>query len=421
MKYSEFLNSKAAVDIPTGFEPKGIKLNRPAFDFQRDVVNWGVRRGRAALFEDCGLGKTVQQLAWAEEISAHADKTLIVAPLAVADQTIREGEIIGVAVRRAAGKEDIDGNGIYITNYAKLHRFDPSVFDAVVLDESSILKSYDGATRKLINESFKHCKFKLACTATPAPNDYMELGNHAEFLGVMKPGRLVAIHCMDLPTSKQFHGVIGLRDFPGDIIREFEAEGFIYHSKVTIWKDPVTAMQRTKALGLLHKTIRKDSAMSRQGVPDYLVVMRKPGVNAEPIHHTHEQFPVEQWQRFASPVWASMAGIDDKGFFVCCNPGNGADECGIDAGNTLQREEARDGRDERHICPLQLEVIERAVALWSNPGDVVFSPFAGIGSEGYQSIKMGRKFIGIELKPSYFKVACENLAMAQQRNETLFV
>lgn len=242
-----------------------------------------------------------------------------------------------------------------------------------------------------------------------------------EIFRVMKPGRLVAIHCMDLPTSKQFHGVIGLRDFPGDIIREFEAEGFIYHSKVTIWKDPVTAMQRTKALGLLHKTIRKDSAMSRQGVPDYLVVMRKPGVNAEPIHHTHEQFPVEQWQRFASPVWASMAGIDDKGFFVCCNPGNGADECGIDAGNTLQREEARDGRDERHICPLQLEVIERAVALWSNPGDVVFSPFAGIGSEGYQSIKMGRKFIGIELKPSYFKVACENLAMAQQRNETLFV
>jgi hypothetical protein len=194
MKYSEFLNSKAASDIPTGFEPAGIKLNRPAFDFQRDVVNWAVRRGRAALFEDCGLGKTVQQLAWAQEILPHAGKVLILAPLAVADQTIKEGEIIGVDVKRAAGKEDIDGDGIYITNYAKLHRFDPTVFGAVVLDESSILKSYDGATRKLINESFQHCAFKLACTATPAPNDLIELTNHAEFLGVMSGKEIIALY-----------------------------------------------------------------------------------------------------------------------------------------------------------------------------------------------------------------------------------
>lgn len=193
MKYSDFLNSKAASDIPTGCEPAGIKLNRPAFDFQRDVVNWAVRRGRAALFEDCGLGKTVQQLTWAAEVVTHAEKVLILAPLAVGDQTIKEGGIIGVDVKRAAGRGDIDGPGIYITNYAKLHRFDPGVFGAVVLDESSILKSYDGATRKLINESFKHCAYKLACTATPAPNDYMELGNHAEFLGVMTREEMLAM------------------------------------------------------------------------------------------------------------------------------------------------------------------------------------------------------------------------------------
>jgi hypothetical protein len=147
--------------------------------------------------------------------------------------------------------------------------------------------------------------------------------------------------------------------------------------------------------------------------------MRKPGVNPKPVHHTNETFPVEQWQRFASPVWASLEGVDDKGFFVCVNPSKSVgDKCGIDAGNTLQREEARDEQDERHICPLQLEVIERAVALWSNHGDVVFSPFAGIGSEGYQSLKMGRKFVGIELKPSYFRVACQNLEAAESAKQS---
>lgn len=241
-----------------------------------------------------------------------------------------------------------------------------------------------------------------------------------ELTRVIKPGRICAIHCMDLPTSKQHHGVIGIRDFPGDIIRAFEARGWIYHSKVTIWKDPVTAMQRTKALGLLHKQIKKDSCMSRQGVPDYLVVMRKPGINKEPVTHTNETFPVERWQRYASPVWASLHGVDEKGFSIAVNPSEHVpDKCGIDAGDTLQREEARERNDERHICPLQLQVIERAVELWSNPDDVVFSPFAGIGSEGYQSILMGRKFIGIELKPSYFKVACQNLERAVNKKHEL--
>ncbi len=212
-----------------------------------------------------------------------------------------------------------------------------------------------------------------------------------ELYRVIKPGRLLSFHCMDLQTSKFRDGVIGLHDFTGELTRMFTEEGWIYHSKVTIWKDPVTAMQRTKALGLLHKTIRKDSSMSRQGIADYLVTMRKPGDNLEPISHTHESFPVQKWQKYASPVWMDI------------NPSR-----------TLQYKTARESDDERHICPLQLDVIERAVELWSNPGDLVFSPFTGIGSEGYVSIEMGRKFVGSELKRSYFELACRNLREARE-------
>jgi DNA modification methylase len=211
----------------------------------------------------------------------------------------------------------------------------------------------------------------------------------AELYRILKDGRLVSFHCMNLPTSKERDGYIGIRDFRGLLIKIFEEAGFIYHSEVVIWKDPVTAMQRTKALGLLHKTIRKDSAMSRQGIPDYLVTMRKPGDNDEPISHTHEDFPVSLWQRYASPVWMDI------------NPSK-----------TLQHQSAREEKDERHICPLQLQVIERGIQLWSNPGDTVFSPFSGIGSEGYVSLVQGRKFVGAELKASYFEQACKNLAVA---------
>jgi hypothetical protein len=202
---------------------------------------------------------------------------------------------------------------------------------------------------------------------------------------------------MNLPTSKTHHGYIGLRDFRGEIIREHEASGLIYHSEVCIWKDPVTAMQRTKALGLLHKQIKKDSCMSRQGVPDYLVTFRKPGANPEPVTHTNESFPVQIWQKVASPVWMDI------------NPSN-----------TLQYRSARENEDERHICPLQLQVIERAVELWSNPGDIVFSPFTGIGSEGFVSVKMGRRFVGAELKKSYFEQACRNMMQAKREQGGLF-
>ena len=716
--YAAFLDRKAPVDVPTGLREIPA-LNPALFDWQADVVRWALRRGRAALFEECGLGKTIQQLAWAHHVPG---PVLILAPLAVAEQTVAEGARFGIQVGHARTQADIREQ-ITVTNYEKLQHFDPSAFTGIVLDESSILKSYDGATRTAIIESFARTPYRLACTATPAPNDHMELGNHAEFLGVMsrtemlamffvhdggetqswrlkghaqdafwqwvcswavnirnpadigydgtgwplpplrghqrtvepeadglhlfpmdaqtlperlaarrssvteraaacaaivnatpgpwvvwchlnaeadaltaaiydavevrgpdseaskvatlagfangkirvlitkpsiagfgmnwqhchqmafvglsdsweqyyqsvrrcwrfgqtepvdvhciaadtegavtanlkrkdaaaahmaesmaahtkaavaamlhgqerqemsvsqriaegagwtmhlgdcvetvaqlgsefvdytifsppfaslytytnstrdmgncrdhgefakhfdylipelwrvtRPGRLLSFHCMNLPTSKVRDGVIGLTDFRGLLIAMFVAHGWIYHSEVVIWKDPVTAMQRTKALGLLHKQIRKDSAMSRQGIPDYLVTMRKPGDNPKPISHTADDFPVSLWQRYASPVWMDI------------NPSD-----------TLQHRSAREQADERHICPLQLQVIERAVTLWTAPDDLILSPFAGIGSEGYVAIQHGRRFIGVELKESYFTQACANLGNA---------
>ena len=208
-----------------------------------------------------------------------------------------------------------------------------------------------------------------------------------EIQRVMIQGRLVAIHCMDLPIQKGKEGFIGLRDFSGMIREAFEANGFIYHTRVTIWKNPVTEMQRTKALGLLHKQLKKDSTMSRVGIPDYLLVFRKIGEDKVPVE-TH--IDVDTWQKWASPVWYD-----------------------IDYGNTLNKMPARDGKDEKHICPLQLDTIERAIALWSNERDLVLSPFAGIGSELYQAVKMNRRAIGFELKESYFREAVKNLQEAE--------
>lgn len=230
----------------------------------------------------------------------------------------------------------------------------------------------DMGNSKTHSEFYEHFKFLVA-----------------EIMRITIPGRLCSFHCMNLLTSKQNDGHIGIRDFRGELIRIFTELGWIYHSEVVIWKDPVVAMQRTKALGLLHKQIKKDSCMSRQGIPDYLVTMRKPGDNPERVTHTNETFPVKKWQQYADPVW------DD-----------------INPSNTLQRKSARDEKDERHICPLQLQVIQRGLELWTNPNDIVFSPFAGIGSEGYVALENGRRFVGIELKDSYFKQAAANLEIA---------
>jgi len=266
--------------------------------------------------------------------------------------------------------------------------------------------------------------FASLYTYSNSPRDLGNVKNDAEFFAhydflieqqarVMKPGRLVSIHCMLMPTSKERDGYIGLRDFRGDIIRAYQRRGFIFHSEVVIWKDPVTAMQRTKALGLLHKQLKKDSCMSRQGIPDYVVTMRKPGVNPDPVAHTNESFPVERWQRYASPVWVTTEDVDSDGFAICSGGASRDSSGSIDPSDTLQYRSAREHDDERHICPLQLGVIRRCIDLWTNPGDIVWSPFMGIGSEGVVALEMGRRFVGAELKASYFEQAAANLKEAE--------
>lgn len=260
--------------------------------------------------------------------------------------------------------------------------------------------------------------------------DDAEFYKHFEYMvdelyRILKPGRLLSFHCMDIPMMKSRDGVIGLKDFPGDLIRTFQQRGFIYHSRVLVWKDPLVEATRTKALGLMHKQLCKDSSMCRMGLPDYVITMRKPGDNEEPITHedgltmyhgehepdgikgierpetdpekfdNHEKYNIQPvyshqvWRRYASPVW------DD-----------------IKQGDTLNRQHARDDKDERHICPLQLDLIGRCLELWTNPGDIVLDPFAGIGSVPYMALKMDRQAIGIELKESYYKCAVENCEKA---------
>jgi DNA modification methylase len=767
--YREFLQSKhLRVDF-CGFDVEGQRLNRSLFDWQALVVRWWLKRGRAGGFEDCGLGKTLQQLAWAEAIllAGRGRRVLILAPPAVAQQTWREAEkfSIRVAVKVCKSQAEVD-SGISITNYERLHKFEPKKFDAVVLDESSILKSYMGKTKQRLLTAFRDTPYRLACTATPAPNDHLEIGNHAEFLGIMRanemlsrwfindsmsagnyrlkghaesdfwrwlaawavsvskpsdlgpyddagyvlpplnlvehclgdecllgeqpkisatalhaakrqtaderagctsrivaglpasepwvlwcdtnyeadalsaaipdaveirgdqsldekeekleafsagqikrliskssitgfglnwqhcantvfplsysyesfyqalhrflrfgqtrtvnchlvytaaertiydslkekqakhelmkdrmshymsgwqqenlhgrrqlappappqpasgpgwtlylgdcvdvtkslpddsidfclhsppfsnlyiysdsladmgnakdhgeyfnhyrylieqiyrvtvPGRLCAVHCKDLPLYKGRDGAAGLFDFPGKVIAAFEASGWVFHSRVTIWKDPVTEMQRTKNHGLLHRQLCKDSCASRQGMADYLLVFRKwndaaefpkpvtlgtpfcrftayvgeegPGDSCRPLPTEAERlrlseadpYSIAVWQRYASPVWFDVNQM-----------------------RVLNYRLGRDDKDEKHICPLQLDVIERAIELWTNPGDLVLDPFNGIGSTGYVALKTGRQYVGSELKKSYFDQSLINFDLAikqRQRQE----
>jgi superfamily II DNA or RNA helicase len=726
MNYQTFLETKKKSFISSGFEINENELNNNLFDFQKYIVKIALLKGRFAIFADCGLGKTLMQLSWADAVYNYTNlKVLILAPLAVVEQTKDE-----------AKKFNINLNSFDITNYDQLKNIDTSIYGGVVLDESSILKGKDGKLSSMIINTFKNTPYKLACTATPSPNDHMELGQHSEFLGAMsylemlamffvhdggetskwrlrkhakdtfwkyvcswsialdnpktlgfehcgyelpeieyiehiikmenttsnlfgdvavsatdlhkdlnksfdervnktiqlinsndnqwivwglknsetdtlskmldnsinvqgsdspeykakhlngfaknefktlitktsiasfgmnyqqcnqmvfmsydfkfeqfyqavrrcyrfgqknkvvvhilipesqsnvrqtildkqnrhkemitemskysaesnyksnkskvvinkkeiktneyhiingdcvqetkklndncadlivfsppfaelyvysdkeedmgnvsdykqfeqhfkylipelkrtlKPGRICAIHCMDLPIQKGKEGYIGLRDFSGMLIDWFTKEGFIYHSRVTIWKNPVTEMQRTKALGLLHKTTKKDSSMTRVGIPDYVLFFRNEGDNEYPITHQdtdsskRDYLPVDLWQKYASPVWYD-----------------------IDYSRTLQYRSGRDGNDEKHICPLQLDTIERIIHLYSNEGDTVLSPFGGIGSEGFQAIKMNRKSISIELKESYFAINSKNhrdIVEEKNTNLTLF-
>jgi hypothetical protein len=723
MDYQQFLKTKEKSHISSGFDIEESKLNSNLFDFQKFTVKTALKKGRFAIFADCGLGKTLMQLSWAKEVYNYTNKkVLILAPLAVVEQTKLE-----------AKKFNIDLDSFDITNYEQLKNIDTSIYSGVVLDESSILKGRDGKLSRFIIDSFKTTPYKLACTATPSPNDHMELGQHSEFLGVMpylemlamyfvhdggetskwrlrkhakddfwkfvmtwaiaidnpktlgfnhdgydlpeieyiehiipvenntntlfgdvavsatelnkdlrrsldkrihktndiinsnpdeqfivwglqnaetdalnklidesinvqgsdkpevkaknlngfareefkrlitktsiasfgmnyqqchnmifcsydfkfeqfyqavrrcyrfgqkskvkvhllipesqknvrksilekekkhfemiremsnysantdyktavskvkvtnkelitdnysvfngdcvqtlqqlpdncadisvfsppfaelyvysdkkedmgnvsnykqfeqhfkylipelkrvvKDGRIVAVHCMDLPIQKGKEGFIGLRDFSGMLVDWFTDQGFIYHSRATLWKNPVTEMQRTKALGLLHKTIKKDSSMSRVGIPDYVLFFRNQGENITPITHQDtdpskpDYLPVDLWQKYASPVWYD-----------------------VDYKRTLQYTTARDNNDEKHICPLQLDTIERVLHLYSNEGETVLSPFGGIGSEGYQALKMNRKSISVELKESYFEINKKNHKSAVLEKSTL--
>lgn len=726
--YDSFIKKKTRRAQSHGFEP--LEIIAPLFDWQAHVVRWAVKQGRAALFEDCGLGKTAQQLEWASQVHRKTGgSVLILTPLSVAQQTAREAEKFGIVARVASSGDEISEAGIWITNYEKLDKFDTSKFTGVVLDESSILKNFTGKIRKKLTEEFSQTPYRLACTATPAPNDFMEFGQHAEFLGVMpsnemlsrwfindtmnfgsyrlkghaeadfwkwvaswaacisnpsdigfdgskyelpkltinpifvgvdesegaedgelfrtsslnattihkemrisngprcqaaaeivnstensvivwcntnyeadelkrlipdaievrgsdnskdkerkladftsgearviitkpgvagyglnfqhcsdvifvglsysfedfyqalrrsyrfgqknevratviqgrneqsilavvqqkidahkrmqesmkqaakhfrnekdkelimktditkvesegftvanadcvrfaktiednsidfsiysppfaslyiysadaqdmgnckddeefmqhykfliaeklritKPGCLSAVHCKNLVNYTNRDGMAGMRDFRGEIIRAHTELGWAYHAEVTIWKDPVIEMQRTKAQGLLYKQLRQNSKYTRTGMAEYLMIFRKWGEPEEmkqnPVQHTHESFPLDQWQQWASPVWMD-----------------------IQQTRVLNVKTARESQDEKHLCPLQLDVIERAVTLWSNPDDLVYSPFTGIGSEGVGALSLGRRFIGSELKESYFKQACANLKNAK--------
>lgn len=283
----------------------------------------------------------------------------------------------------------------------------PNVIDQIIKDNYSL---YNGDSCEIIkgipDNSIHYTIFSppFASLYTYS-NSERDMGNcktdeqfyeHFKFLAkelyrVTMPGRLLSFHCMDLPMMKERDGAIGLKDFPAIIRQVFEDVGFIYHSRVTIWKNPVTEMQRTKALGLLHKQVKKDSSMARMGIPDYIITMRKGGDNPEKITHTDEEFPVDVWQRYASPVWMD-----------------------INQSDTLQRESAREQADERHICPLQLPVIQRCIELWTNANDIVLDPFGGIGSTAYVARTLGRRAISCELKSSYYRQMVANVASAEE-------
>ena len=229
-----------------------------------------------------------------------------------------------------------------------------------------------------------------------------EFAEHYRFMvrekfRLTKPGRITAVHCSDLPLTKWKDGAVGIRDFSGDIIRIHQQEGWIMHSRRTIWKCPVIEMTRTKHVGLLYKQLQKDSIKSRGGMPDYLITFVKPGENQTAIAQTPESFPLDQWQEWASPVWMT-----------------------VNQTRVLNVQGAREQNDEKHLCPLQLDVIERALIMWSNPGDVVLSPFMGIGSEGWCALKHKRRFIGVELKETYWKQAVANLRAVEAESQTLF-
>lgn len=350
MDYKTFIDSKSRISESYGFEISAEDLHPNLFDFQRDIVRWALAKGRAAIFADCGLGKTLMQLSWAYEVTRHTGKpVLILAPLAVSAQTVAEGQRFGIPVHLCEKAEDVTP-GINITNYEKLDRFDTSVFAGVVLDESSILKSFTGKVRNQLIESFSRTPYRLACTATPAPNDFMELGNHSEFLGVMSRTEMLSMYFVhdSGETSK------------------WRLKG---HAETSFW----------------------------QWMASWAVVLDNPAS----LGYEDEGYTLPEI-RMHEIVVDGDAPVTEK---LTLTQRRSARKESLQA---RCRAAARDKKDERHICPLQLDLIARCLELWTNPNDIVLDPFAGIGSVPVVALRMGRRTMGFELKESYFKQAVLN-------------
>jgi hypothetical protein len=461
MQYKEFLKVKERVALPVGFECDD--LNPMLKPIQHQVTKFSLRVGRASIFADTGQGKTPMQAVWCEKMNQYTNKpVLIMTPLAVAKQTSGECEKFHITSNVNVCREASDiGNGINIINIERVHKLEGIDFGAVCIDESSCLKSIDGKYKNMILDRFAKTPYRLACTATPAPNDQMELGNHAEYCGWSSRSEMLSMYFTHDggETSKWRLRGHAKQDYyrwiaswsvmyrkPSDL--GFSDDGYELpplnikeHVVNTKAGNGLLFSIEAKTLGE-QRQARRDTISSRvellsdlvnngepwvvwcnlndesdaaaKAIPDYVCTFRKPGKNNDPIQGEFDHFAGDQstfrndgklsidiWQRYASPVWMDI------------NPSN-----------TLQFRSARADEDERHICPLQLDVIERCLQLWSMPDDIVLSPFAGIGSECYQAVKMGRKAIGCELKESYYTVACKNMNIAEnefaESHRTLF-
>lgn len=385
--YESFLDRKTSLDSSDGFAP--ITLPNFLFDYQHALVDYAIRKGRSAIFADCGLGKTPMQLVWADNVVRATNKpVLILTPLAVAGQTCQEAEKFGIETSRPRDGKPVDG--INVTNYERLHHFDPNDFSGMVCDESSILKSFDGARKQEITAFMRKMRYRLLCTATAAPNDYIELGTSSEALGYLGH--------MDMLN----------RFFKNDMNNS--ATGRAY------WKEPLGVRNRTMAKNLAHKTIVEDSSRCSVASADWLLVFRKTGKNPVPIEHPvglleyagerqmpEELLPFKGWtgkqteNRYSHWIWRQYASAfwDD-----------------IRLNRVLPFKSAREEDDEKHVHPLQLDVIDRILVLWSNPGETVLTPFMGVGSEVYGAIVAGRRGIGVELKESYYRQAVMNCEAA---------
>lgn len=447
--YVDFVRRKSQLGGEYGFEPSFI--HPKLYDFQSHLVNFACRQGRGAVFADCGLGKTPMQLTWAHNVTRHENKpVLILAPLMVSLQTVEEAEKFDLSAERSLDGTFSQGAGIVTTNYERLARFNPDDFAGVVCDESSIMKNFDGARKGEITEFMKKVKYRLLCSATPSPNDYIELGTSSEALGYLGYMDMLAmffkndedsLHPMSMGSQWRFKSH-AQRDFwrwvcswaraarkpsdlgyddgafilPGRIIELHQRHGFYFFGRVLVWKEPLAVAIRSRLKHLQHKQLVKDSTASTIAAGDFILIFKRAGENTVPVTHEtgfstyYGATPVPEhlaqyrdrtdqennklsqwiWRRYASCIW------DD-----------------IRMNHVLEYKTAKEPEDEKHVHPLQLDVIHRCVQMWSNPGETLLTPFLGVGSEAHAAVYDGRRAIGAELKPSYYRQAVKHVSRAQ--------